>query len=78
MLAGSYTVEVDLNDLRELNLIATDGNASRRIEIRSDHPDHKHPAVSAPIDITIGASGSLVFIPEGKPGSSAAITIIKN
>lgn len=79
--AGIYAVNVTLNGMHEVEIIAKDGNGSRYIEIgKKHHRFRKYDGsenvsdVSA-IEISIDTSGSLIFIPKGKTDSTANITI---
>lgn len=80
---GSYRLDVTLDDMRELTIIATDSTGLRQMEVENKlHHHGKHSATAstatqqtAKLDITIGDAGSLTFAPEGKPGSSATVIV---
>lgn len=82
---GNYTVDVTLNGMNELDIIVKDASGSRYLELdNSPAPKRiKHRTrrtrstepTSSSISVSIDTSGSLVFIPKGRPGSSASIVI---
>lgn len=79
---GNYSVDVTLDGMQGLEIIATDNSGSRIIEIEQNNKRRRHthstifdePTKSS-LNIFISGSGFLLFTPEGKPGGSANIVI---
>lgn len=84
LAAGSYTLDITLNKLHELNIVAKDSNGLRKMEVESNRERFNKRATSASalnsstLELTVGENASLTFIPEGKVGSSASIVITKH
>lgn len=76
---GAYTVEIMYNGNIELKVAVLDSKGLDNIETdKKKHRNHakvKHAPRKVQFDINIGDSGSLLFLPAGKPGSTADITI---
>lgn len=82
---GNYTVDVTLNGMNELDIIVKDASGSRYLEVENSPASkrNKHRTrrarstepTSSSISVSIDTSGSLVFIPKGRPGSTASIII---
>ncbi len=79
---GNYLVEITLNDMHEVKIIAKDGNGSRYVEIEKPHllrhrkqQNQNIANDTSEVTISIETSGSLIFIPKGKSGSSASIVV---
>ncbi len=82
---GDYSVDITLNGMNELDIIVKDASGSRYLEVDNNPAPKrvKHRTrrtritepTSSSISVSIDTSGSLVFIPKGRPGSTASIII---
>jgi len=76
---GAYTVEIRYNGNVELKVAVLDSKGLANIETdQKKHRKHakvKHAPLKVTFEVNIGDSGSLLFLPAGKPGSTADITI---
>lgn len=82
---GDYQVAIELSGMLELKVLVKDANGTRRITLPPDrrwahkkHGRHKGDTTTATFTVSIASAGTLIFIPEGKPGSSADILITAN
>lgn len=76
---GAYSVEIKYTGSIELRIAVMNGNGLKYIGIdRTKHRKNakaKNAAQMVTFEVAIGDSGSLLFLPSGKPGSTADITI---
>lgn len=82
---GNYAIEVTLNGMSELDIIVKDASGSRYLEVEQNRSpkriSHRTRSTrsteptSSSVSVSIDTSGSLVFIPKGRPGSTASIII---
>jgi len=76
---GSYSTVIEYNGNIELKVSVLDSKGLRNIEkgqkMYRNHAKVKHAHLKVTFEVSIGESGSLLFLPSGKPGSSADITI---
>ena len=81
---GEYKIDIELKGLRDLQIIVRDSNGVRRINHKPERHrfykkrDNQANETGSTFNISIASSGSLLFIPEGRPGSSADIVITAN